>query len=213
MGEEKRRGQVITTKGDKWNNEEYWHHTRLREYFPYMFGGGYVVSSDIARALHLANHLTGLKIFPNEDATFGFWVSGLNLRRVSHPGFHTAAGSCCLTEVERVEDEAVDESAGPLAQTRRMSTDLWRLQAWEPLCAGWMVLHKVESAAMMHFLHARIRGCDRELRLLADAGRLRELRDAARHAAGTAGGRSLPQKKLGSSTTHLGRNRAESRVE
>ena len=55
LGEEKRNGEVITASGNKWSNVEYWEHMGLREYMPYMFGGGYVFSSDIARALHLAN--------------------------------------------------------------------------------------------------------------------------------------------------------------
>ena len=55
MGEEKRNGEVITAAGNKWSNVEYWEHTGLRQYMPYMFGGGYVFSSDIARALHLHN--------------------------------------------------------------------------------------------------------------------------------------------------------------
>lgn len=36
----------------------------------------------------------GLKFMPNEDATFGFWVSGLNLRHVDHPMIKTTAGHC-----------------------------------------------------------------------------------------------------------------------
>lgn len=36
----------------------------------------------------------GLKFMPNEDATFGFWVSGLNLRHVDHPLIKTTAGHC-----------------------------------------------------------------------------------------------------------------------
>lgn len=55
LGEEKRNGEVITAAGNKWSNVEYWEHVGLREYLPYMFGGGYAFSSDIARALHLAN--------------------------------------------------------------------------------------------------------------------------------------------------------------
>ncbi|RMZ52872.1 hypothetical protein APUTEX25_000991 [Auxenochlorella protothecoides] len=84
-GEEKRKGEVIVTSGNKWSNEEYWKYTGLKEYFPYMFGGGY---------------LTALKTMPNEDATFGFWVNGLNLARVDHPLVMASAGTCCLEEAD-----------------------------------------------------------------------------------------------------------------
>ena len=42
-------------QGNKWSNLEYWEHTGLKEYMPYMYGGGYIFSGDIARALHLTN--------------------------------------------------------------------------------------------------------------------------------------------------------------
>ena len=40
MGVEKRNGVVITEEGHKWSNTEYFHLTGIREYAPYMFGGG-----------------------------------------------------------------------------------------------------------------------------------------------------------------------------
>lgn len=42
MGVEKRNGVVITEAGHKWSNTEYFHLTGIREYAPYMFGGGCV---------------------------------------------------------------------------------------------------------------------------------------------------------------------------
>ena len=39
---EKRNGEVITEKGNKWSNLEYFNLTGLREYAPYMMGGGCV---------------------------------------------------------------------------------------------------------------------------------------------------------------------------
>lgn len=40
MGVEKRNGVVITEEGHKWSNTEYYNLTGIREYAPYMFGGG-----------------------------------------------------------------------------------------------------------------------------------------------------------------------------
>jgi len=54
-----------------------------------------VFSTDVARALVETNAIAPLKFMPNEDATFGFWVMGMNLRRVDHPRAKTAAGHCC----------------------------------------------------------------------------------------------------------------------
>ena len=55
----------------------------------------YVFSTDVARALVETNAIAPLKFMPNEDATFGFWVMGMNLRRIDHPRAKTAAGHCC----------------------------------------------------------------------------------------------------------------------
>jgi len=40
MGVEKRNGVVITEAGHKWSNAEYFALTGIKEYAPYMFGGG-----------------------------------------------------------------------------------------------------------------------------------------------------------------------------
>ena len=40
MGVEKRNGVVITEEGHKWSNAEYFALTGIKEYAPYMFGGG-----------------------------------------------------------------------------------------------------------------------------------------------------------------------------
>jgi hypothetical protein len=40
LGSEKRNGEVITDEANKWSNLEYFRLTGLREYAPYMMGGG-----------------------------------------------------------------------------------------------------------------------------------------------------------------------------
>ena len=103
---------------------------------------------------------------PNEDATFGFWVSGMNLVRVDHPHVKAAAGECCLWA-------AADEDVAPRWAAHA-------LRFIDPLCArgpglrgeaapDWLVLHKVGSLAMMQYLHARLVGCGAERALLARA--------------------------------------------
>ena len=44
MGVEKRNGVVITEEGHKWSNAEYYALTGIKEYAPYMFGGGCAMS-------------------------------------------------------------------------------------------------------------------------------------------------------------------------
>ena len=58
-------------------------------------GHRYVFSHDVAKALVETHGIAPLKFMPNEDATFGFWVMGMNLRRVDHPRAKTPAGHCC----------------------------------------------------------------------------------------------------------------------
>jgi len=56
----------------------------------------YAFSFDVAQTLHKMNSISPLKLMPNEDATFGFWVMGLQLRHVAHPKVRAAAGGCCF---------------------------------------------------------------------------------------------------------------------
>lgn len=43
--------QVRTAEHDKWQDVEYLNHTSLKTYMPYMMGGGYVLSADLARVI------------------------------------------------------------------------------------------------------------------------------------------------------------------
>ena len=56
-------------------------------------------SADVARALVETNSIAPLKFMPNEDATFGFWVMGMDLRHVDQPkaccGSQPCLGSQC----------------------------------------------------------------------------------------------------------------------
>lgn len=38
-------------EGDKWQDVEYLEHTSLKTYMPYMMGGGYVLSADLAHVI------------------------------------------------------------------------------------------------------------------------------------------------------------------
>jgi hypothetical protein len=43
--------QVRLAEGDKWQDVEYLEHTSLKTYMPYMMGGGYVLSADLAHVI------------------------------------------------------------------------------------------------------------------------------------------------------------------
>ncbi len=43
--------QVRLAEGDKWQDVEYLNHTSLKTYMPYMMGGGYVLSADLAHVI------------------------------------------------------------------------------------------------------------------------------------------------------------------
>ena len=48
-------------------------------------GCRYIFSADVAAALHEVHAIAPLKFMPNEDATFGFWVMGMDLQHIDHP--------------------------------------------------------------------------------------------------------------------------------
>ena len=50
-----------------------------------MFGGGYIVSADVAKALVTLESMVKLKFTPIEDATVGFWLMGMDIRQIDHP--------------------------------------------------------------------------------------------------------------------------------
>ena len=145
LGEEKRNGEVIVEDGHKWSNQEYFRLTGLKEYAPYMFGGGYVFSMDVAKALVQVNRLAPLKFMPNEDSTFGFWVMGMDLRKIDHPRVRTAAGHCCYTA------QLDDATAGRWQR--------FAMRSIERVCAGWLILHKVDTDDQMRYIHERLMQC------------------------------------------------------
>ena len=67
---------------------EYLNHTSLKTYFPYMMGGGYVLSADLAAVILGINQQSRghdlLKFMPNEDVSVGFWLMSVDLRRIDH---------------------------------------------------------------------------------------------------------------------------------
>ena len=66
------------------------HHWSLCEtYLPYALGGGYVLSMDVVSLL--ARIAPYLKIYKNEDAALGAWLSPFNIKRMSDARFNSGA--------------------------------------------------------------------------------------------------------------------------
>ena len=70
-------------------------------------------SADVARALVETNAIAPLKFMPNEDATFGFWVMGMDLRHVDQP--KVGRGTC--------DSPYTAEPASELLSMRRSSDE------------------------------------------------------------------------------------------
>lgn len=84
MGQEARRTQVIVEKGHKWANLEYQNHLNLLEYFPYMYGGGYVISADVASTLVQVGMTDWSRLMvPNASAPFNT-VNGHDMDLACH---------------------------------------------------------------------------------------------------------------------------------
>ena len=74
---------VCSPKYAEAGNNRFWTHSAGKPCS--CFAYRYVFSADVARALHEVNAIAPLKFMPNEDATFGFWVMGMDLRHVDQP--------------------------------------------------------------------------------------------------------------------------------
>ncbi len=130
-------------------------------------------------------HTVGLKFMPNEDATFGFWVSGLNLRHVDHPKIKTTAGHCSFQFINAEVREAggmrvlcfwgcgvfwmgwlqevyvvIWQRNTCLAITSTIQNSMARFvdasfREEEDVCAGWLLCHKIMTSREMRYMHYR----------------------------------------------------------
>ncbi|CAL8469155.1 g8696 [Coccomyxa elongata] len=149
MGKQCRRGEVILTPGHRWNNADYYNHTGLETYANYMFGGGYILSADVAQALVHLQSKVSLKFTPIEDATIGFWVMGMDLRQIDHPKMNSNFWPCCFKALERRPGEK---------QVTGFQLDT---ETEADICSDdpWIVLHKLDSPSKMRYIGARVAAC------------------------------------------------------
>ncbi|CAK0784367.1 hypothetical protein CVIRNUC_007571 [Coccomyxa viridis] len=150
MGKQCRRGKVIMSPGHKWDNSGYYNHTGLATYANYMFGGGYIVSADVAKALVTMEDMVKLKFTPIEDATVGFWLMGMDIRQIDHPKMNTNFWPCCFKPPERAT------GGKPLVTAFQLDEE-----TEADICSDdpWLILHKLDSPSKMRYIGSRFGAC------------------------------------------------------
>ena len=97
---------IATKRRHAAQDVEYLNHTSLKTYFPYMMGGGYVLSADLAAVILGINQQSHghdlLKFMPNEDVSVGFWLMSVDLRRIDHQRVVSLPDHPCLDMGRRV---------------------------------------------------------------------------------------------------------------
>lgn len=154
----------------RWNNMEFYNHTGLEKYPNYMMGGGYIVSGDVASALVSLHVQVGLKFTPIEDATFGFWLSAMDLRQVDHPKIYAWGTPCCFRRILRFKQCMCAHACwkkntlNTLDTANRQPGKLRLLvQPWfrKDLCSDepWLILHKLDTPEKMRLMATVIKEC------------------------------------------------------
>ncbi|NXI84436.1 B3GT6 galactosyltransferase, partial [Rhipidura dahli] len=97
------RGRVKS--GGKWK-ENAW--VLCDYYLPYALGGGYVISADLVRFLHLSSHY--LNLWQSEDVSLGVWLAPIDVKRIHDPRFDTeyksrgCSNKYIVTHKQSIED-------------------------------------------------------------------------------------------------------------
>lgn len=147
LGGAAEKADVILNPGHKWENAAFHHHTKLKHYPRYMYGGGYVLSRGVANAIVTANETVGLKFFPIEDATLGFWLSSYDIRFVNHERIKGLALNCYF---KTIEDGRNRDSKG------------LKEEILKDFCKNpWIILHKIVGDVEMHTIHQSVLDCEK----------------------------------------------------
>lgn len=82
------------------SSQKYLEHTHLKTHMPYMSGAGYILSSDLGRAVidiaRRSDEHDWLFELGRDDMTIGFWLMSLDIHRVNHSGILTSTQGCCF---------------------------------------------------------------------------------------------------------------------
>ena len=80
-----RRARVITNPKSKWGEQNWF---LCDHYFPYAYGGGYVISADLIHKIAITSDY--LQLYNSEDVSVGVWLSAYQVQRKADKRFRTA---------------------------------------------------------------------------------------------------------------------------
>ena len=84
-----------------------WLETRWRScdvYFPYAYGGMYVLTRDVVRLVANSSH--SLETYANEDVSVGAWLAPYNLYHLNDPRIHVLHGQLCSRGFIAIHNQA-----------------------------------------------------------------------------------------------------------
>eukprot|EP01026_Neomeris_dumetosa_P059757 TRINITY_DN5591_c0_g1_i1.p1 TRINITY_DN5591_c0_g1~~TRINITY_DN5591_c0_g1_i1.p1 ORF type:complete len:418 (+),score=41.99 TRINITY_DN5591_c0_g1_i1:256-1509(+) len=143
IGSERRGSEVVLKAsdphGDKWENYEFYKHTGVGTYLPYMLGGGYILSGPVLDVLVYTYEKTGLIFTKMEDASVGLWLGGMDVRRIDDSrSFVTMGVNCCFSRTRQVKH--------PVLGFYRLLADICRTNPKR------VILHAVKNVTQMRYL-------------------------------------------------------------
>ena len=174
VGHEIRNSTLLDSPGGQMSqaSQEYWQHTRLRTYMPYMSGVGYVVSADLAHAVldstHRASSDHWLFESGNDDVSLGFWLMSLNVHRLNHKGIIINKASHANQQSDpRIIPDNHKVPRPHSSSTTRQPFLADQQHCSEPQALGdvcsqdWLVLSPVYTSDDVNCLQERLLQCER----------------------------------------------------
>ena len=181
VGHEVRNSPLLDGPGGQMSqaSQEYWQHTRMKTYMPYMSGVGYIVSADLAHAVidstQRASSDHWLFESGSDDVSLGFWLMSLNVHRLNHKGI--------IINKPRRTDQQPENGKTP--DKRRVSAPhsssvihpfladhhhCSESQALGDVCAqAWLLLSPVYTSSDVGCLQERLLQCERMEKLKSAA--------------------------------------------
>lgn len=167
LGREVKNSSVIIASDGKMSQSgrDYWEHTHLRKYMPYMSGAGYVLSSDLVHVVIGIEQRTEtndwLFEFGKDDITIGFWLMSLDIRRINHTGVITSNQGCCFHLAQDVATEHGDNSLA-LTSIMQHASVAARVRSVVDICQqNWLVLSPVQQPEEVSYIDQSLQQCQR----------------------------------------------------
>ena len=181
VGQEIRNKTLFDSPGGQMSqaSQEYWQHTRLKTYMPYMSGVGYIVSADLAHAVidstHRASSDDWLFESGNDDVSMGFWLMSLNVHRLNHKGIiikkarrtDQRTGSGVILDNHKVPTPHSSSAIQTFMADQHRCSESHTLG---DVCSqDWLVLSPVHTSDDVNCLQDRLLQCERMEKLKSAA--------------------------------------------